>query len=174
MLDPVSEAGHIYYLKQKQTLILFAEGRIQALTAYSLFEHVSDVVSQSNIREIFLDLSNTEYIDSTTIGTLLKLVRFMKRNGGKAWLCNPSEAVGDILKTCHLYGYLPIIHEDGLTELKSKVLDKVPVQRKDLLTDDYVLEAHKDIVDAAPQVRDQFELLLSALEQKVHGKVDNQ
>lgn len=170
MLGTVSEAGHIYYLKQKQTLILFAEGRIQALTAYSLFEHVSDVVTQSDIREVFFDLSKTDYIDSTTIGTLLKLVRFMKRNGGKTWLCNPSDAVVEILKTCHLYGYLPIIHEERMGELKSKVLDKVPVQRKDLLTDDYVLEAHKDIVEAAPQVRDQFEILLSALEQKVHGR----
>ncbi|MFW6387822.1 MAG: STAS domain-containing protein [bacterium] len=165
----MSESGRVYYLKQRETLLLFAEGHIQALTAYSMFEHVSEVVSQNNIREVFLDLAKTEYIDSTTIGTFLKLNRHMAQNEGKTWFCNPSSAVEHILKTCHLYGYLPIIYDASLEKLRTDVLDHVPVQRKDLLTDDYVLEAHKDIVEASPQVRPQFETLLSVLEQKVRN-----
>lgn len=166
----VNESGHVYYLKQKDVLILFAEGHIQALTAYSMFEHVSEVVSQNGITGVFLDLSKTEYIDSTTIGTMLKLNRFMAQHDGKTWFCNPSKSVANILKTCHLYGYLPIVFESSLEQLRTDVLDHVPVQRKDLLTDDYVLEAHKDIVEASPQVRPKFEALLSVLEKKVHGE----
>lgn len=170
ILADVSEAGHVYYLKQKGVLILFAEGHIQALTAYSMFEHVSEVVSQNNISEVFLDLSRTDYIDSTTIGTMLKLNRHMSALGGGSWFCNPSDEVVTILKSCHLYNYLPVIFEESLSALRSEVLDHVPLQRKDLLTDDYVLEAHKDIVDASPQVRPQFEALLNVLEHKVHGE----
>lgn len=169
ILNGVSGNGHVYYLKQKNVLILFAEGHIQALTAYSMFEHVTEVVTQNGIEEVFLDLSETEYIDSTTIGTLLKLNRYMSDHGGKAWFCNPSEGVSQILKTCHLYGYLPIVFEASMHELRNDVLDHVPLQRKDLLTDDYVLEAHKDIVDASPQVRPRFEALLNVLEKRVHG-----
>ena len=165
----VSESGRVYYLKQNEVLILFAEGHIQALTAYSMFEHVAEVVSQNGITGVFLDLSKTEYIDSTTIGTMLKLDRYMAQHHGKTWFCNPSKPVADILKTCHLYGYLPIVFESSIEQLRNDVLDHVPVQRKDLLTDDYVLEAHKDIVEASPQVRPKFEALLSVLEKKVHG-----
>ncbi len=166
----VSESGRVYYLKQQDVLILFAEGHIQALTAYSMFEHVTEVVSQNGITGVFLDLSKTDYIDSTTIGTMLKLNRYMAQNDGKTWFCNPSKEVADILKTCHLYGYLPIIFEPSMEQLRNDVLDHVPVQRKDLLTDDYILEAHKDIVEAAPQVKPKFEALLSVLEKKVHGE----
>lgn len=169
ILGSVNGNGHVYYLKQQNVLILFAEGHIQALTAYSMFEHVTEVVTQNGIEEVFLDLSETDYIDSTTIGTLLKLNRYMTEHDGKAWFCNPSENVSHVLKTCHLYGYLPIIFESSLSELRSDVLDHVPLQRKDLLTDDYVLEAHKDIVEASPQVRPKFEALLDVLEKRVHG-----
>jgi len=162
-----AEHGAVYFLTEHDALVLYGEGDIQAVLAYSMFAHVQELLASGTVKRVYLDLSRTQYIDSTTIGTFLKLYRVLSQRGGALQICNPSEPVRRILRTCHLEDYLPIRTKPALVELRSEVIDRLPVQTKEELSKQYVLDVHRDIVNTVPELTPKFSSLIRTLERSL-------
>ena len=76
-----SDAG-MYFWRAGDELVLFVTGRVTATEAYSMYRHVEGWLEEHPHGSVFVDLDQTNYIDSTTIGTLIRLHKQQRAAGG--------------------------------------------------------------------------------------------
>lgn len=165
-----SQTGDILYLKRGGELILYLSGDVKASLAVSMYHRLVPHLEAGDVDHVHLDLSRVAYIDSTTIGTFIKARKMLSQADAELHLWNLSEQTTRILSTMHLLGYFDVGHTDALDELRTGVLDRIPEAEKEFITDDYVLTAHQDIVEAEPSLKETFEPLITALRQNVERK----
>jgi anti-anti-sigma factor len=157
------EEGSVNYLRRSEDLILFVAGEVTAPLAQSMFSHLAAELDPPSFARIFAEMSRTTYIDSTMIGTLIKLKKLLAPHNGSLILCNPSEKVKRILSDMHLLAYFSVANAEALQDIRTEVLTEIPADHKDLLRAEYLLDAHKAIVSEAPHLTKEFEALISAL-----------
>lgn len=156
------DAG-LFYWNDGDRLVLFLSGRITANEAYALYQHVQPWVDDHLQGTIIVDMDATDYIDSTTIGTLVRLHKEHRRRGGVFALCNLSEPVEEVIRKTKLKRYFQIIEDPALRELEHDAFDQMPRRAADGLDSCFVLDAHNDICEVVPELRPQFEKLMSVL-----------
>jgi anti-anti-sigma factor len=158
--------SHVYSFRRDEDLFLFAEGRLTATAAYTMFRHIERLGETFQVQAIHLDVNKTSYIDSTALGVFLKLHKMMAGVQGSFLIVNPSADVEQILKDCHLLGFFEVVSEQGLSGIRSDLASVVERDHNDLLSTDFVIERHLDILDAAPELAPQFKAVFSALQQE--------
>lgn len=157
------EEGTVHYLRRSEDLILFIAGEVTAPLAQSMFSHLATELDPPSFSRVFAEMSRTTYVDSTMIGTLIKLKKLLAPHNGSLILCNPSEKVRRILSDMHLLSYFSVADSEAIEGIRDEVLTEIPPDHKDLLRAEYLLDAHKAIVSEAPHLTTEFEMLISAL-----------
>ena len=152
----------LYYWSDGEQLLLFLSGRITANEAYALYQHVEPWQEEHPAGTIIADLDAAYYIDSTTIGTLIRLHKEQKRQGGRLVLCNLSDEVEDIIRKTKLLRYFMIIVDERLRSLEQDAFKQME-ERHESLDSGFVLDAHNDICRVVPELRPRFESLLAVL-----------
>ncbi|MEX2444421.1 MAG: STAS domain-containing protein [Alkalispirochaeta sp.] len=161
-----SDAG-MYFWCNDEELFLFITGRVTAAEAYSMYRHVEEWTHEHPQSSVFVDLDNTTYIDSTTIGTLIRLHKQQRADGGTLALCNLSEAVANVIDKTKLTNYFDIIEDEDLHQIEQDYLKQMPRHRGRDVDSSFVLDAHNDICRVRPELKPKFDGLISALKQ--HG-----
>ena len=158
-----AEDPGVYVFAGDHQMFLLIRGRVTANEAYALFQHAGQTLDDPEIHAIWVDMDRCNYIDSTTIGTLIRMQKRVQARGGKFLIANPSPAVAAIIEKTKLTQYFSIVNDPAVASAERDLVAKVPVAQKHLLESSFVLDAHNDIVDAVPELRPQFEALLNAL-----------
>ena len=158
------EQGSVHYVRKSDELILFIEGEVTAHLAQSMYAHLAEDLDPPSFSRIYAELSEASYVDSTTIGTFIKLKKILERHEGVLILCNPSEKDKRILSDMHLLTYFTVTDSSALQALRRDVLTRISPDHKDLLSADYLLDAHRAIVQEAPHLQQEFDALIKALE----------
>jgi len=166
----MEQETHIYYLKKGRDLFIYLSGSITAQFSYSLFEYIKPHLEQSNIERMWIDMSKTHYIDSTTIGALIKLHKYMKDSHREAILCNCTDEVLDILYKTHLGNYLKIVERPELKKIEDKIHQKITIEKRSDVPEEFVLDTHHNLVNAAPELKEQFNTLFQVLEAQIKNK----
>lgn len=161
-----SDAG-MYFWCNDGELFLFITGRVTATEAYSMYRHVEEWTDKHPQSSVFVDLDNTTYIDSTTIGTLIRLHKQQRSDGGLLALCNLSEAVATVIEKTKLTDYFTIIENEDLHTIEKDYLEQMPRHQGRDVDSSFVLDAHNDICQVRPELKPTFEGLITALKQ--HG-----
>lgn len=160
-----SDAG-MYFWRAGDELILFVTGRVTATEAYAMYQHVEDWLREHPHGSVFVDLDQTNYIDSTTIGTLIRLHKQQHSAGGLFCLCNLSGPVAEIIEKTKLSRYFDIIENDTLHSIEHEYLEQLPRSRGKDVDSAFVLDAHNDICQVRPELTPKFESLISVLRQQ--------
>lgn len=166
----MAEDGTIYYLRQAEDLILYIEGEITSPLAQGMFAHIEPELDPPAFSRVFAELSGASYIDSTTIGTFIKLKKILERDNGRLFICNLSPKVRRILSDMHLLSYFAVAEIRAISEIRREVLTEIAPERRDLLSAEYLLDAHKAIIQEAPHLQAEFESLIAALETQTVGQ----
>ncbi len=153
----------MYYWNDGERLVLFLTGRITANEAYLLYQHVAPWLEDHPSGMVIADMDATNYIDSTTIGTLIRLHKDRRRRGGAFVLCNLSDAVEDIIRKTKLIRYFTVITDEALRNLEHTAYEQMPRRSDQTLDSSFVLDAHNDICNVVPELRPQFESLMEVL-----------
>mgnify|MGYP006273873347 CR=1 FL=1 len=161
-----SDTG-MYFWRSGEQLFLFVAGRVTATEAYAMYRHVEGWVSDHPQSSIFVDLDHTDYIDSTTIGTLIRLHKQQRAAGGEFYLCNLSASVADIIAKTKLTGYFDILENDALHSIEQESLQRMPKHDGHDVDSSFVLDAHNDICRVRPELTPKFEGLISVLRRQV-------
>jgi anti-anti-sigma factor len=164
-----SDAG-MYFWCNDGELFLFITGRVTATEAYSMYRHVEEWTQEHQQSSVFIDLDNTTYIDSTTIGTLIRLHKQQRSDGGMLALCNLSEAVASVIDKTKLTSYFNIIENEDLHEIEQNYLKRMPRHHGRDVDSSFVLDAHNDICQVRPELKPTFEGLISTLKQHSSSK----
>lgn len=161
-----SETGACFW-QEDDKLILFVSGRITANEAYDMYQQLEDWMRDHEGSTLFIDMDDTSYIDSTTIGTLIKLHKAQKASKGEFFLCNLSESVHEVIHKTKLDRYFTIIENDMLHEIEEGARRRMPMRSRGELNAAFVLDAHNDILEVAPEMKEKFAGLISVLRAQV-------
>ena len=77
-----------------QSLIIHAPKELDHHSALPIRQQAEDIMMHQNIREVVMDFSGTDFMDSSGIGMMMGRYRAVQRNGG----CMRAEHVSDRVK----------------------------------------------------------------------------
>lgn len=155
--------GKVLQADRSGVYILKLVGEIR-LNSCSSIDSVIDAISKSkNFCSLVVDLSETEHLDSTTLGMLAKLAVKAKENS--RFLPSIVSTNPDITRLLDSMGFeciflivdQPLQNGENLQELS-------PVQLDEHEMHDKVLNAHKVLMDLNENNRETFRDLVDALE----------
>ncbi len=100
---------HIKNRLYNGTLYVILCGELDENSASYARVTLDDVFSGGNFKQIIIDLSELEFMDSTGIGVLIGRYKKMKIKKIPIFICNPSRQAEKIFKMTGLYDIMPKI-----------------------------------------------------------------
>lgn len=155
--------GRIQYAESDGTVILKFLGDVRLTLCTALDAYIEKVVSALNFKSIVIDLTETQNIDSTSLGLLAKLsILSSERVGLLPTLVSTQE---DMLRLLQSMGFEQIFNivadstptDADLKDLPAQMLSEEQVRAR-------VLEAHRLLMDLNERNRSVFTDLVSSLE----------
>lgn len=155
--------GRIQYAESEGTVILKFLGDVRLTLCTALDAYIEKVVSALNFKSIVIDLTETQNIDSTSLGLLAKLsILSSERVGLLPTLVSTQE---DMLRLLQSMGFEQIFNivadstptDAELKDLPAQMLSEEQVRAR-------VLEAHRLLMDLNERNRSVFTDLVSSLE----------
>jgi len=106
-------------IEEDKIAVISTPERIDASNSSVLKELITDIVSK-NIYKIVVDLSNTNFIDSSGLGALVSKISICKNNNGDVRLVVLSDRVKEVLEITHLNKILKLFQnkEDAIKSFK--------------------------------------------------------
>lgn len=143
-------------------LIVF-EGDVRLTLCTTVDVYLEKMFIDSGFRSVVVDLSQTENIDSTSLGLLAKLsIQAEKRFDYRPTLVSTNPDITRILLSMGFDEVFnlqetPLVHEEQLTELPKMVASEADVRQR-------VLEAHRTLMSMNEANEEAFHDLVAALE----------
>ena len=106
MIDKIMQIKNRVY---NNVLYVILDGELDEHTAKYTTGVLDKLFSGENFRQIIIDLSNLEFMDSTGIGVLIGRYKKMKQKGIGIFIANPSYHAEKIFKLTGLYEIMPKI-----------------------------------------------------------------
>ncbi len=140
-----------------------------------LFNLLSDKIEKKQLDTLYIELSETVYLDSSFIGVIVSIQKRLKQTSPESAviLLNPSEKVRDILNTMGLMEIVPVqndreIRNMVITEEIRKKLDKT---YKDI---QLLLESHQNLMEISGENRKKFSLVEEMLKKELERQKNEQ
>lgn len=91
--------GKVYYAEQDGTCVIRFQGAISYTLGNALDRFIDDLFARGGFKQIVVDLTNTESIDSTALGLLAKIANLVRRrDGGKPLLFSTQPDINELLR----------------------------------------------------------------------------
>ncbi len=91
------------------TMYVLLCGELDEHSATHIREEMDKAFSSGIFKQIIIDLSELEFMDSTGVGVLIGRYKKMKERGIPIYICNPSTHAEKIFKMTGLYELMPKI-----------------------------------------------------------------
>ena len=88
-------------------MIVSVKGRVDSATAPALENHLKSLISNGWV-QLVLNLSDTEYMSSAGLRTLVSTSKTVKADSGDLRLCNPSQRVAEVMRLAGLLNVFTI------------------------------------------------------------------
>jgi anti-anti-sigma factor len=150
--------------RDERGFFIVVRGEVRAQQCFPLRESLLEpLAEEAGVPAVFADLSACRYMDSTFIGVLVAAdKRLRKGSGGRLHVTCPSPESRDILAQVGLLGYFPV--EENTLPLPQDMRQVVPVTKPGA---DFLLQAHKALMETSDDARKKFELLKDVLEERL-------
>ena len=91
------------------TLYILLSGELDEHSAYNTRIKLDEIFEEKGFKQIIIDLSELDFMDSTGIGVLIGRYKKMKDKNIPIFICNPSMHAEKIFKMTGLYEIMPKI-----------------------------------------------------------------
>ena len=91
------------------TMYVLISGELDEYSAQFTKSSLDELFSKENFKQVIIDLSELDFMDSTGIGVLIGRYKKMKAKGISIFICNPSTHIEKIFKMTGLYDLMPKI-----------------------------------------------------------------
>ena len=92
------------------TLYLTLCGELDESCASVVKNNLDEQMSMNDFRQIIIDLSHLDFMDSTGIGVLIGRYKKMQQKGIPIYISNPSKQADKIFRMSALYDIMPKIN----------------------------------------------------------------
>lgn len=160
----VSMEEGLLFGENKNILFIKAVGHITARQCTALRNRVISILdSREEGRDIFVDLSSCEYMDSTFIGLLVVFNKRLARHGNRFSLIKPRKICVTLLENLGVYNLFDMAAEPyPLFPENMEVVSETEEISSELL-----LKAHEELMELSPENRKRFEALHGILKAKI-------
>ena len=159
------DAGKILVAQSQGIYIVKFVGDVRLNLCSTLDKYTDQMFESDAFKTVIIDLSETQCIDSTSLGQLAKIsILYKEKYGQVPTIVSTNDDINRILNSMGFDKVFYIVHE-----LVSKVeyLDELPVQTaNEEEMKNRVLEAHKFLMNMNQNNRDAFQDLVNSLEEK--------
>lgn len=157
--------GKILYSKSEQRYFLKLTGNLRFTIAHDLDILLDIIFKDSAVKDIMIDMSQADYLDSTILGLLAKIANFMiKELHRKLTVLSTNEDINYLLDSLGLNEVLIIIRT---CDYSPKILEEIPniksSEQENALT---ILDAHRQLVNLNEKNRDVFKDVVELLEKE--------
>ena len=164
---PADEQPRIRYAETPQATVFVISGRMTWLYGQTLFDTAMAVLDGG--RDLAVDLSGCDYMDSTLLGTLHELTVRAEEAGLTLSLQNVPEDLRNNLEELHMTAVLKQLREQPI-ELPGQ-LSNVDLRATDgIRQQQRLLRAHEMLAELSDENREQFANLLSTLRSELRGQ----
>ena len=87
--------------KEKNLCVLSISGKINVQTSADLKKEVIDI-ADSGESKIYLDFSNVEFVNSSGLGSLINLLKELRKKDVALYIVNPSDFIKSLFELTHL------------------------------------------------------------------------
>ncbi|PTQ88512.1 STAS domain-containing protein [Agitococcus lubricus] len=155
-------SGHILFAVHNGTYVLKFTGEIRAPMCATLDNFLDKMFNDNQIAAILIDLTETEYIDSTALGLIAKTSVFLQmHNHRKPIILSTNPDISRILESMGFDQVFIILdcecHEECLNELPEIEPSEHEMMEK-------VIAAHRVLMGLSEQNQATFKSLVEALE----------
>ncbi|WP_271408061.1 anti-sigma factor antagonist RssC [Pseudomonas sp. Q1-7] len=155
--------GKIQFAEQDGTFVLKFVGEIRLTLCSALDATIEKIFSALNFSAIVIDLTETQSIDSTTLGLLAKLSILSRQKVGL--LPTVVTTHPDITRLLQSMGFDQVFNIVGAPVPRPECLEDLPPQdQTEDVVRNKVLEAHRILMGLNESNREAFHDLVSALE----------
>jgi anti-anti-sigma factor len=157
-------SGHILFAIHNGTYVLKFTGEVRAPMCATLDNFLERMFGDEEISSILIDLTQTEYIDSTALGLIAKAAVFLQmHNHRKPIILSTNQDITRILESMGFDQVFIIL----ACECQEKCLDELPeVEPSEQEMMEKVISAHRVLMGLSEQNQETFKSLVDALEQE--------
>jgi anti-anti-sigma factor len=157
-------AESLLYTEEKGVLYIKAVGHITAALCADLREIVfSRLDSAPPVQDLYIDLSQCDYMDSTFMGLLVgfnkRLVRSAKH---PITIVQPSEAARNLLSALGIVSLVKTL--DTAVEFPKNMIDVIQTKKAEL---DLLLHTHENLMEISEENRKKFATLHAVLKSQM-------
>lgn len=163
------EDGTAFYAKQGNTYILKLVGEVRCTMGCALGGFLDGLFARSDCEDIVVDLTETDSIDSTSLGLLARIANFSRdRFARKTTLLSTNPDVNQVLETVGFYDIFTI-RDTG--ETISETLQQLAIQppNKEELTR-IIYEAHCTLSELSLRNQEAFKDVIDNLAAKLNPR----
>ena len=143
-----------------------ARGSIRAMLCFPLRDELLERLEEPP-RDVFVDLADCLYMDSTFIGLLVAMDRRLRGiGGGGLHVLRPSPACRDLLGQLGLLEVLSIEEDAPATPVGMREL----AERDGKPGAEFILKAHEALMETSGEARKKFGVLKEVLERKLRAE----
>ncbi|MGA2142688.1 MAG: STAS domain-containing protein [Brevinematales bacterium] len=132
-----------------------------------LFQFLSEKIENEKAENVYFELSETTYLDSSFIGVIVSVQKKLKKaSNGNLILLNPSDKTKEILSTMGLLDIMPIQENDTFKniEISSEIKKKLEKNYQDIQV---LLESHQNLMELSSENRKRFSLVEEMLKKEL-------
>jgi anti-anti-sigma factor len=169
------ETGNVFYAKHEDLLVLKFVGEIRYTMgdsyriSASLDSFLDKLFRDQDFKNVLIDLTETESIDSTNLGLLARIARYsLDTLDSRPTIISTNEDINAILDSVGFDRIFTIIHDPEHPEVELQQMPEVEEPDRELAQ--MLLEAHKNLTALNERNRDMFKNVVELLERRVHGE----
>ncbi len=91
------------------TLVISLVGELDEHSANYVRDMMDNIMSESSVGQVIVDLARLEFMDSTGIGVMIGRYKKMKARGIPIFVANPNKQIDRIFMMTALYDVMPKI-----------------------------------------------------------------
>ncbi|MBN1897374.1 MAG: STAS domain-containing protein [Spirochaetes bacterium] len=161
--------SNIYSIRQGKDIALIFINDIMAVHSSAMYVYIKPLIEENKIKTIWINLNKCKTIDSTTIGTLVKMHKMLEEKRGCLFLCNPSKDVKMNLEWMGLIDFFNVQQKIVFTRIEKRFMNDIPLL-KGRLTSEFVLDALEEILKISPHLKEEYKKLFNILHQDIKKK----
>lgn len=162
--------GRVLFAIRNRDYFIRLEGPIRYTISTGFAALIDSIFEKSRVDSVCIDLSDTEYIDSTNLGLLARIANGLRAiNGKKVSICKPNESILTVL--CSM-GFDEVFDLHKLEPCEKVDFKPVPFCDGKIDKSRLILDTHKTLMDMNEKNRQEFKNVVEVLEKQVEESDD--
>lgn len=156
--------GEALYAWHGETCVLRLVGEVRYTLGTDLDRFIDGVFEKGQCREMLIDLTASESIDSTSLGLLAKIANLLRSAGRKPTIVSTNPDIDRTLETVGFDQVFNILHENLGDDCAHETVPAVDATKSEMAG--VILDAHRVLCDLNDDNREMFQSVVDALDPK--------